>query len=425
LSPVRPGGRPVADELTVEPDLRFDPAVPALPLVADLEAVASLFAAQGHEVSELRRQDVKYTPLTRCVASYAVTITGGAGGRRRTVAAVVVTPAGTSLRLADDDEGLPGLAEALDPACMLPRLDEALAPAERVTGCTATPVRYKFGARCTVRYDVRTATGAGTLYGKLAADGWRERLATLAALARAGRDRPAMPGILPVVAHWGDLHLLLQPAAEGAAELNQRAFDPAEPEKARDGWLWAAGRHLGGLHACRLPDALLSLAGGDLDELRACAAPMAQADQRLAHRYRSIVDLLEQRAGAGPPEPAVTSHGAMRTDQFLIVGDRLVMIDLDTVRRSEPARDLGNLLAYLDWKAIRLPALAPFCERGARMVLDGYAGVRPAPEGPRLALQRATSLLKIAGRRYRSLTVREWPLVPRLLDAAATALASA
>ena len=398
--------------------LDFDPALPALPAALRPAEAAALVAAHGHEVGELRRQDVKYLPLTRCVTSYAVTIVGQGGRAERTVAAVVVTPEGAVLRFADEDEGLPGLAEALDADRMLARLSAALEPGTRVLGCAATPVRYKSGARCTIRYDVRTPAGERTLFGKLVAGGWGERPGILAALRQAAGADPAMPEILPVLGHWPELHLLVQPAAEQATELNQRAFDPAEPAAVRDGWLAAAGCHLAALHACRLPGVGLPPAAADLDELRACVAPMAQAAPALADRYESIVDLLARGFGVAPPEPAVTSHGAFRTDQLLIAGGRQVMIDLDTACRSEPARDLGNLLAYLDWKAIRRPALAPMAERAGRVLLDAYANAHPAPEASRLALRRATSLAKIAGRRYRSLTVDEWPLVPDLLDAA-------
>ena len=399
-------------------DLGFDPALPALPAAVHPAEAGALFAAHGHEVGELRRQDTKYLPLTRCVSSYAVTVAGRDGQALQTVAAVVVTPEGASLRFPDDDPALPGLPEALDPGRMLARLSATLAPGERVLGGAAVPVRYKFGVRCTVRYDLRTTAGARTLYGKLVSGGWGARLGILAAL-RAGSDAdPAMPEILPVLADWPDLHLLVQPAAAQATELNERAFDPAVPVAVRDGWLAAAGCHLAALHACRLPGAPLPPAAADLDELHACAAPMGQAAAALARRYQSLIGLLEQRAAAEPPEPEVTSHGAFRTDQLLLAGERQVMIDLDTACRAEPARDLGNLLAYLDWKAIRRPALAPLAERAGRVLLDAYAGARPAPSASRLALQRATSLAKIAGRRYRSLTVAEWPLVPSLLDAA-------
>ena len=94
------------------------------------------------------------------------------------------------------------------------------------------------------------------------------------------------------------------------------------------------------------------------------------------------------------------------------------MIDLDGFCWADPARDLGNFLAYLVWKAIRNPQQAAFIEAAQRLFLDGYRARRPLPDQPWLAIYQAASLLKIAGRRFRSLTVKEWPLVPRLLDAA-------
>jgi aminoglycoside phosphotransferase (APT) family kinase protein len=80
----------------------------------------------------------------------------------------------------------------------------------------------------------------------------------------------------------------------------------------------------------------------------------------------------------------------MRTDQFLIDGDTggLILIDLDGVCLAEPARDLGNLLAYLDWKAIRRPGDGAFLERAAAALLSGYGTGRPVP-ADRVAAYRA------------------------------------
>jgi hypothetical protein len=96
----------------------------------------------------------------------------------------------------------------------------------------------------------------------------------------------------------------------------------------------------------------------------------------------------------------------------------LTMIDLDGFCWAEAARDVGNFLAYLRWKAIRRPDDAAFIERAGRVFLEGYQAASSALDERRLALYQAASLLKIAGRRFRSLTVKEWPLVPHLIDAA-------
>jgi len=114
----------------------------------------------------------------------------------------------------------------------------------------------------------------------------------------------------------------------------------------------------------------------------------------------------------------VASHGAFRTDQFMIENGELVMIDLDGFCWANPARDLGNFMAYLRWKAIRKPHDAAFIEHVGQLFLQGYRAAGCAIDAGGLARYTADSLLKVAGRRYRSLTAKEWHLVPLLIDAA-------
>jgi Ser/Thr protein kinase RdoA (MazF antagonist) len=118
----------------------------------------------------------------------------------------------------------------------------------------------------------------------------------------------------------------------------------------------------------------------------------------------------------------VASHGALRTDQFLIDGRDLVLIDLDSYCWATPGRDMGNLLAYLDWRAIRRPEDATLVDEARHAFLEGYAAVAPLPDSPWLAAFRAGSMLKIAGRRLRSLSFEEWELLSKLLDAARATL---
>ena len=112
------------------------------------------------------------------------------------------------------------------------------------------------------------------------------------------------------------------------------------------------------------------------------------------------------------------SHGALRTDQFLIEDGHLVLIDLDSVCWANPARDLGNLLAYLAWKALRQPPYAAFIQLAQQAFLEGYARLRTLPATEWLAYYQAASMLKIVGRRYAGLTYKEWPLTEELLERA-------
>ena len=95
------------------------------------------------------------------------------------------------------------------------------------------------------------------------------------------------------------------------------------------------------------------------------------------------------------------------------------MIDLDSYCWAEPARDLGNMFAYLRWRAIRKPGLASLVADVRAAFVAGYASdtISP-PDERRVRAFEAVSLLKIAGRRYRALSAEEWPLVPSLIEAA-------
>ena len=125
---------------------------------------------------------------------------------------------------------------------------------------------------------------------------------------------------------------------------------------------------------------------------------------------------------AGQEPAPVASHGAFRTDQYMIERGELVMIDLDGFCWANPARDLGNFMAYLRWKAIRKPNDAEFIAHVGQIFLDGYRAAGRDIDDRWLRLYTADSLLKIAGRRYRSLTAKEWHLVPRLVEEANAAL---
>jgi Phosphotransferase enzyme family len=399
--------------------MTFDPALGDLSVVIDPAAAATVLTAafDGSTVRSPRRRDTKYRPLERCEATYDLELVALGGTRRRSIGVVTVTVAGVAARRFDDDPGLPSLAEALDPERMAARL---AGPVPGLTGCAPSPVRYKPGARCVLRYRLTTRTGPRELFGKLLAGGVDAQLATVAAL-RAAAGGEGMPAVLPVTAAWPDLGLLVQPAVEGGAELHERAFDPAVPETERLRMLGSAGHGLAALHGADLPGVPSVTHADDLAELRGYLAPVGQLDPALGERYAAVLDRVEAAGGAGAAQPVAAGHGAMRTDQFLIDGEGggLVLIDLDGVCLAEPARDLGNLLAYLDWKAIRRPTDAAWVERVGAAFLAGYATGRSVA-ADRVAVYRAGSLLKIAGRRYRSLTVPEWPLVPALVDAAST-----
>lgn len=407
---------------------RFDPQLPDLPLAFDLDAVARLFAerwpgeASGPiTIAKIKLQDTKYTPHRRCATTYALSAAAGEAPATPTIGVLEITPEGPAHRLYNSDSRLPWLAAATDPAIMAERF-ASLLPGATVERCTVTPVRYRPGVRCVFRYDLVTSAGPRTFFGKLLDAGGELSLATIGALHDARAQNPGMPRVLPPLIYWSDLHLLIQDEVQGGAELNELAFDPQQDQALRERWLRDAGARLAGLHGCTQVAGPPRTTADDLDELREYVAPMAAVNPALAEQYAATIERIAAMASEQPEPPAVASHGAFRTDQYMIEHGELVMIDLDGFCWANPARDLGNFTAYLRWKAIRKPQDADFIAHVEQVFLDGYQSGGRAIDWRWLRLYEADSLLKIMGRRFRSLTAKEWGQVPRLLEAAGAAL---
>src|SRR3954471_14273159 len=173
----------------------FDPQLPALPLAFDLTAVAQLFAEQWPraeagpiEITKCKLQDTKYQPGRRCVTTYALTVARPAAPDTATIGVLEITPAGAAHRLYDDDAKLPWLALATDPPLMRERFGALLGTP--VDECAIAPVRYRPGVRCVFRYDLRTAAGKQTFFGKLIGAGAEGSIVTIASLYAARASFP-------------------------------------------------------------------------------------------------------------------------------------------------------------------------------------------------------------------------------------------
>jgi hypothetical protein len=359
------------------------------------------------------RRDTKYAPGIRLVASYELQVRLADQPDLRTFGVVEVTPAGLDHRLARDDHQLPALALVTQPGVVRVRCEELIG---RIKTCSVTPIRYKPAARCVLRIDVVNGCGPIALFAKCVSGGGKRYADTLQALA--ALEVSELPTFVAPLAFWPDWGTLVQRGVRGT-ELHGFISDPSIPFTQRARAMREAGRRVAGLHEAGTVFGPSRTLADDLEKLATYTAVIAQADEALAARFSTILPTLTHAPSSAEFVP---SHGALRTDAFLLSeGVRPVLIDLDGFCWAEPARDLGNFLAYLDWRAIRRPADSAGL-RAASAFLEGYGSLRPVPDSDRLAFYRAASLLKIAGRRYRSLNVDEWPLVPRLLDQACALL---
>jgi hypothetical protein len=399
----------------------FDPGIPLLPLVFDLASVSELFerhwadARPGSGAATVRArklQDVKYSPGARCVSTYELGVNAGDGATGHAVGVLQVDADGARPTLPHEDPILDRLGEALDSERMRERLEDLPGVATLTGPPRVTALRYKPRLRCALRYDLPTERGEQVLFGKMLAEDGERTMSTLAELDRLSHERATMPLIASPLVFWDDLRLLLQKAIDGE-EFHSVVFDDRTAIETRAAWMQTAGQRLAGLHSSEGPPGPERRLADDVEELLSYVAPMSAADPKLARAYEDAVGRVARNRDDSSPVP---SHGAFRTDQFMIQDRDLVLIDLDGYCRADPARDIGNLLAYLRWKVIRQPQHGPFVDLASNSFLDGYESAEGATARERIIEFEAASLLKIAGRRYRSLTLKEWPLVPRLID---------
>jgi hypothetical protein len=401
-----------------------DPRLPTLADAFDRDDLSAefgrLWGTSEDAAARLRvgaRLYTRYTPEVGCVATYALS-PGGGGSGPASIGVVEVDPAGTRHRRFADDPSLPGLAIAADGEAMLDRLRDAFDPGTRVLVCAVSPVRYQPGARCVLRYTLRADGVAFSAFGKLFAEDVEHHAAILSALDHSGAERPEMPRIPGPLAVWPDLGLVVQPAVSGDS-LTSAAMDRSVPASVRGERMHAAGRGLGAFHTGVTAPGPVRTWEDDLEELAAYRSLFAHLTPDLATPTDDLARRLRELARTLPEPPRTASHGAFRTDQVVVAADGgLAFVDLDGYCWADPARDLANVLSYLEWRAIREEAVAGLVDAATRALLDGYAALAPLPDDRWLRAYRAATMLKIAGRRLRRLAFDEWSALPELVNRA-------
>ena len=413
----------------------FDDQLPDLPMAFDFDEVADLFEHKLHLSNSVqgpagnltikKLQDVKYRPSHSCITTYEIMIGKADGTSERTIGVLDFTPDGVLPRIFTADERLPWLPIAMDMNEMQKRFSELPGFDGQVKLLEIFPVRYKPGLRCVIRYTVATLAGKEMFYGKSFSENAEGLMKTITDLHKSSQENEEMPLIYLPVAVWPEMEMILQTAVPDGIEFTQFIYDPAYEPSVREDWIVKAGHALGEFHNNSTAPSDTKTVYDDLRDLHEHTLIIAKMESELATKYEEVIQQINTKVKHFKESKFVASHGAMRTDQFLLQGDRLAMIDLDSYCWANPARDLGNFLAYLCWKAIRQPEHAEFIEHAGRAFLSGYLSVQEDIDEKWLSVYQAASLLKIAGRRFRSLTYREWPLVIHLIQAAKLYLSEA
>lgn len=430
--------------------LIVDPRLPTLELLFDQEAVANEFAATWHngsaapKVRVVKMQHIRYQPGVHCAAVYELHVERSSGALQKTLGVATCLPEKTFYRFYWDDPELPQLATATDVARMSPRLNELRVHMglDQAGEWEVTPLRYRPGSRCALRYSYETGGAQNHFFAKMFHQADGRRIAAVQACYDTSVQVAALPQLPPLLAYWPDLQMMTQPMIRGI-ELHETLFAPQTPTAERTQWMMRMGQSMAAFHNLphvQLPEATWQ---SDLDTIAAYLPALSHGMPSLVRTFQTALTEVEAAASQMLGATTSVSHGALRTDQFLIAATarteptwggrtvverlqpqeaKLVLIDLDTLCLAQPERDLGNCLAYLDWKAMRQPEHAAYIADAAESLLSGYAAEQSYAEPRWLALYRAISLLKIAGRRFCNLNFREWPLTPQLVQLARTLL---
>ncbi len=314
-----------------------------------------------------------------------------------------------------EDPALAGVAAVLDPVGVAARLGQLFR--RPVGDCTVTPVSYRPGSRCVVRCDASLPSGRRTVYVKVLADGSADYVESLRALA----GRRAGGAVVPaLVGCWPDLGAVVTAGVPGPTASALLA-DPTTPVRDRLRLASALGRLLADIHGTAPAPRAAARRHGPaeaLDDLRSYLPAAWHADPPTALSLGWALDRLGDRL---PQERSLAfSHGSFRAGQVVVDDDRLAVLDLDGVGLADPARDLGNATAYLDWQGLRTGSAGT--PDLVRALLDGYADAGGRADPDAVEWWHAASLLKIGGRRFRSLDTTHWDAVPSLVAAASGVL---
>lgn len=389
--------------------MRRDPAIRGLATVLDSEAFAAALekAFPDMQIRTARCCFLRYKPGLTCVVSYRIDVGSEdlelqaeacADSRAKKVERALrgARPGGplgaSRVRLAEsvilihlfpDDPGLPVLATA-DCDWLLRLLPERpdLAHAIRVK------LRYKPKRRYVARLEGQHGAALLKLY---SAAGYA------AAVSGARAFEPsASLGLAPLIALSDADRAIVLGWVEGALlrnRLTDGEFAQAE--------LYATGQAIAHVHLQTgrglLPVSRTSQATALVD----LGNSLSRISPELSARIGAVVRVLAERLLA-LPSCMRPIHGDFDASQVVLSDERVTLIDFDRAQLGDPATDLGNFLAYLEYDALhgRIASDSITCIFSA--MLAGYAAAATdVPDLGRIRLDAAAALLKLAPHPFR------------------------
>jgi aminoglycoside phosphotransferase (APT) family kinase protein len=118
---------------------------------------------------------------------------------------------------------------------------------------------------------------------------------------------------------------------------------------------------------------------------------LEKAVERCLKRIKKLSDEL-------PAYEPTLVHGSLSTQEALLDGSELMILDLDKISLSDPALDVGNFLARIIWNGLRLDLPDEVVRHHALTFLSAYAPERPAHLRKRIDFYYRACVMKIARR---------------------------
>ncbi len=383
--------------------------------------------------------DAKYEPGQHCSILYQLGECLLIGELQLAATTTSPQPPAIQIYPFEDDPALANLTTVLDGPKMAQilsdnlrsnRSPEYLAAATRILRCQVTPLRYRLGKRCTLRFDLWLRDGARgtirkrTLYGKLyhsaakaqAVYAEMQMLAAAPALqtgavtvAQAVAFVPTLPMVFQTPVSGTPLDLLLSQPKHTALAHNQQT---------RAG-LRGAAVALAALHRIETGTSRLRPVAAELERFQRRSAKIMRVDPTVGTALHELAKALPTWLDQLPAWGAENSlvHGDCKPSQFFIdpgaAGEITVaLLDFDHCGMADPAADVGNFLATLRQLGIvqgitqREPRAVAELQQGLAALeaefLTAYLTARPCHPGFhwRAAWYQAVALLRKALRSF-------------------------
>lgn len=249
------------------------------------------------------------------------------------------------------DAKMPFLSKALDPQQVQKQFAQSCPIVNNTQLQNIQIIRHKPGRRCLIEYDFMNEQGQTIpLIGKIRAKGTDVHSYQLQqALRQAGfsednADGIAVPEPVGIVPEWqmwlqrkisGTIatHLLLQP---NGVMLAQRIADVAHK-----------------LHQTNIPARRRHTVSDELQILQERIPLVIQNHPEWKMRLERVLESCD-KLGQMTPEPKRCGiHRDFYSDQVIVDGNRLYLIDLDLYCEGNPAIDIGNFIAHIKEQSLR------------------------------------------------------------------------